>query len=213
MNFHDAISGDSNHRYRSWEHCFSCFQHHRSKKFSKDAAALNLAFYLASWGMYRASSPLFWKDYKIHLPAVKILLKPKYSKLWNPRFADPRMEDNTVNLIVDLSKELKENYTEIITNVNGTPRIYEPSPNLVTKLLLGTMGCTPACDRYFIRGFRESGLQYSEFSGRFLHQVLNFYRENCDEFHQAQQEILIESHIRYPVMKLVDMYFWKTGSG
>ncbi len=39
-----------------------------------DMLALHLGFYLASWGMYRGSSFLLQKDYKVHVPIVKIII-------------------------------------------------------------------------------------------------------------------------------------------
>ena len=38
-----------------------------------DYLTLQLAFYLASWGMYRGSSELLQKDYLIHEPIVEII--------------------------------------------------------------------------------------------------------------------------------------------
>jgi hypothetical protein len=47
----------AHHRYRSWEHCYRYF--HRSIPeaiaVDHDHAALQLGFYLASWGMCRGS--------------------------------------------------------------------------------------------------------------------------------------------------------------
>lgn len=50
-----------------------------------DYLSLQLAYYLASWGMLRGSSFLLWKDYKIHIPMVKEMLKPNMigCKVWN----------------------------------------------------------------------------------------------------------------------------------
>lgn len=75
--FNDEMRNDANHRYRSWDHCYSFFKNLYSAKNDKDVglAALHLAFYLASWGMYRGSSKLLQKDYKIHTPIVQELLK------------------------------------------------------------------------------------------------------------------------------------------
>jgi len=62
--FYKEILDDQYHRYRSWEHCYSCFQRLQSSKSEEnvDTATLHLAFYLASWGMYRGSSQLLQKD-------------------------------------------------------------------------------------------------------------------------------------------------------
>jgi len=65
-----AISKDKEHRYRSWEVCREQFE----IKNQSDSHALHLAFYLASWGMYRGSSGLLQKNHRIHTFPVKILL-------------------------------------------------------------------------------------------------------------------------------------------
>jgi len=46
-----------------------------------DHLCLHLAFYLASWGMYRGSSKLLQKDYKVHATSVKELMKKEYINL------------------------------------------------------------------------------------------------------------------------------------
>ena len=56
------------HRYKSWEHCYNFFKKISKKKLDEeelDLAQLHLAFYLASWGMYRGSSFILQKDYTI----------------------------------------------------------------------------------------------------------------------------------------------------
>lgn len=70
--FYNDLKADENGRYRSWEHCYSHFIKAReSKEVDYDYLSLQLAFYLASWGMYRGSSFLLQKDYKVHIPVVK----------------------------------------------------------------------------------------------------------------------------------------------
>lgn len=68
--FYNDLKVDENGRYRSWEHCYSHFIKARgSQEIDYDYLSLQLAFYLASWGMYRGSSFLLQKDYKVHIPA------------------------------------------------------------------------------------------------------------------------------------------------
>ena len=73
-------------RYKSWEWCHKEFLKARDllskgsvteehKDNMIDTLALHLAFYLASWGMYRASSFLIKRDYKAHKKAVSAILK------------------------------------------------------------------------------------------------------------------------------------------
>ena len=77
------INSDPNDRLRSWEHCYKSFHDARGcKTADQDYLSLMLAFYLASWGMYRGSSFLLQKDYKIHRPVLEEILKPEYDTLF-----------------------------------------------------------------------------------------------------------------------------------
>jgi hypothetical protein len=64
------------------------------KNVDYDYLSLQLSFYLASWGMYRGSSFLLQKDYKVHIPAVKELLNEKYDNLAGIKCVDFRKESN-----------------------------------------------------------------------------------------------------------------------
>lgn len=203
LSFYDRLAGDQYHRYRSWEHCYQYFQQRSlsTGKLQVETAALHLAFYLASWGMYRGSSFLLQRDYFIHCDAVKELLKPEYDPLWSATFDDDTNDETTANLICSLSDALRKTYQSI-----GTP-----TDTLITKILLGTVGCTPACDRYFILGFRHRGLRYSQFNTKFLCQVFHFCRDHINALNNVQSSISKRGDICYPVMKLIDMYFWEIG--
>ncbi len=155
---------------------------------------------------------MLWKDYRIHQRAVWELLAPAYATLWDLGFNGLARDSATAGLIVSLSEALKAIYREEITAVNGTSRVFDASDTLITKVLLGTVGCTPACDRYFIEGFRHKGLSYSRFNEQFLCKVFQFCREHQEAFSETQSLITDKSGIQYPMMKLVDMYFWEIGS-
>lgn len=75
--FYDEAQGSTNHRYRSWEHCYNYFEAPEDH----NVACLHLGFYLASWGMLRASSKLLQNDYLIHEGVVEKVLQPKYKHL------------------------------------------------------------------------------------------------------------------------------------
>jgi hypothetical protein len=87
----------------------------------------------------------------------------------------------------------------------------QATDTLVTKVLLGTVGCLPACDRYFIDGFKIAGFSYSWLNKRFVKRILQFCFDNSDGLRSEQRRIETASGVRYPFMKLVDMYFWQTG--
>ncbi|MBI4842818.1 MAG: hypothetical protein HY809_00625 [Nitrospirae bacterium] len=82
---------------------------------------------------------------------------------------------------------------------------------MVTKILLGTLGCIPAYDRYFIDGLREKGISHSKLSKNNFLAVVGFYNNNKDSFDYVQKAIEDRNKIYYPTMKLVDMYFWQIG--
>ena len=73
--YFEQTMSDPHGRYLSWEHCYKAFLENRDANDEQaiDHLALHLAFYLASWGMYRGSSFLLQKDYKVHIPVVKII--------------------------------------------------------------------------------------------------------------------------------------------
>lgn len=91
--FNETVK-DSHGRYMSWRHCYNAFVENRNDADEKmfDYLALHLAFYLASWGMYRGSSFLLQKDYKVHIPVVRILLEKNMILLWRYQRKDlPKM--------------------------------------------------------------------------------------------------------------------------
>ena len=99
-----TYNGDNytSHRYRSWEYCRQKFIDARGKSLSdqeKNELALQLAFYLASWGMYRGSSFLLSLDYTVHIPIVDIVLKKCYDGLFD---SDALIENADYETYLDL---------------------------------------------------------------------------------------------------------------
>lgn len=82
--YYDNIKKDKNHRLKSWEHCYTQFKMVFNKNElsvkGRDYLSLHLAFYLASWGMYRGSSFMLEKDYKMFYGVVELHfnMNPKY---------------------------------------------------------------------------------------------------------------------------------------
>jgi hypothetical protein len=208
-----SIARDSNHRFRSWEHCFRHFQEAKAinSPEQEDVAALHLGFYLASWGMYRGSAALLQKDYKVHLKTITKILEPNFSLLWGMDFSDEKNDGKNAGLIVKLFNAVKETYLQQFAIVQGSEE-FDATDTLISKVLLGTTGCMPACDTYFIVAFRQKGYGYSGFGESFLKRLFCFYRKNRDALTAAQKDIQAKGGICYPPMKLIDMYFWKIGS-
>jgi len=140
------------HRYRSWEHCYQFFRHRSD--IDRDVACLHLGFYLASSGMLRGSTQLLKKDYKVHREAVDLILSPQYDCLRDLSLVDAQRLQGP---LFELISSLREVYQRLLINGDGD----FSSDTLVTKALLGTLGCIPAYDRFFVRGMRNVGLTYS----------------------------------------------------
>ena len=204
LKFHRQLESDNNHRYKSWEHCYTYF---KGNKIDVDSACLHMSFYLASWGMYRGSSFLLWKDYLIHKEVVKHILENKHLQ----KVDYSKENDSHINEIFNLIRWIKNWYKENINSINGVVREINVTDTLATKIVLGTLGCVPAYDRYFIDGLRFKGLSYSRLKKSNFTQVVKYYLDNRDQFDYVNLEIIKNSGINYPAMKLVDMYFWEIG--
>ena len=87
----------------------------------------------------------------------------------------------------------------------------DASDILVTKVLLGTLGCLPACDRYFKEGFKAAGLKYSCLNSKFTCRLSQVAAKNLPTLRAIQADISSATGVRYPLMKLLDMYFWQLG--
>ena len=102
--------------------------------------------------MYRGSSFLLQKDYKVHIPVVK-------------------------------EQELKN----------------QLSFTLITKILMGTLGCVPAYDRYFIAGIKNQKVATGNYNIRSIMQLVNFYEKNADRLEPVREkmEVETEDYCRY----------------
>ena len=206
--YYGGITG-AHHRYRSWEHCYRYFHRATPEALAvdRDHAALQLGFYLASWGMYRGSSFLLQHAYTAHLGVIDQLVAPRFSVLWKQEFGAGNNDLTLMPIILEAMDAVREAYRPFAPMAEAR----QASDTLVTKVLLGTFGCLPACDRYFIEGFKSSGLQFSYPNAKFLERIARFCRDHGGELRAEQETIEHAGGIRYPLMKLVDMYFWQIG--
>jgi len=177
-------------RYNSWNHCYEAFGKIEDYKL----LSLHLGFYLASWGMYRGSSKLLERDYLVHVDAVKII-----KKYWFLR-CDLEHEVALHNLkkILNLIEELSSYYK--------TTHDVTPTDTLISKIILGTLGCLPAFDRFFVDGVKKQGNTFKTLKKKSLKGLFTFVESNQLELKNIQK-----LHPQYPIMKIVDMYFWQIG--
>jgi hypothetical protein len=191
-------------RYASFDYCFNYFQ---SRAESGALAALlrgealqlsclHLGFYLASWGMLRGSSALLQRSVRSFIPAIEALVNAP-AALWT--LDADGYSDDAIATIASFAATLRQSLHA------------GASDTLVTKVMLGTMGCVPAFDSYFKRGFRVA-----TFGPQALRKVGQFYRENADVI-EAHREPTLEfdtgqpSARLYTRAKVVDMVFFIEG--
>ena len=212
--FYDQLRNDENGRYKSWEHCYSHFMAARHLTDPDiDYLSLQLAFYLASWGMYRGSSFLLQRDYKIHTPIVKELLKDKYDDLANINWIETPDIDTKLDLLDSLTEAINGYYAEVRKSVSPDLKNEDDISNiLLTKILMGTLGCAPAYDRFFVEGIKSLGVSTGNFNLKSLDKLINFYRKNSDRLEEIRKSLHVDkSNLIYPQMKLIDMGFWQIG--
>lgn len=229
MAFYNELTENENHRFESWEHCYIKFQNAFNKESitdeEKDVLSLHLAFYLASWGMYRGSSFILQKDYKVFYPIVDLLFKErkKFNEIIINEVLDSKNTvsiESYVNEHLMLDKELETMLENIRSSVKGTVES-TVSYTLKTKIILGTYGTIPAYDRFFENGIRATKEDYNlliSHSKNGIIKLLNFAKDKLPELNNIKEQI---NHIQknkenlnnvdYPIMKIIDMYFWKIG--
>ena len=208
--FYDDARTNENGRSRSWEHCYCVFRDARTDPSPDyDYLSLHLAFYLASWGMYRGSCFIFHKDYKVHTPIVEKVLKPEYDCLFGLACADVRNSDVRAQL-KKLYDDIADYFDPIRKEVAGRVVASPVSPVLITKILLGTLGCVPAYDTFFGIGAKYLGLKEDSYRKESLLELADFYEEHNDRLEEARRGMQTDD-LTYPQMKLLDMGFWQVG--
>lgn len=189
-------------RYKSWDNCrlaFSTTQHHAYHK-------LELAFFLASWGMYRGSSGLLQRNHLVHQGAVDLLYATPSLKCTETR----EVTEADIDEIMDLKKRLCE-YYQSIPDTDG--RKISPTDTLISKIMLGTHSCIPAYDQFFINGLQTQNeyKKHASFNRESLVKLFAFAKRYEGEIANCQHYVKQKINAHYPVMKIVDMFFWQTG--
>ncbi len=209
--YYNDIKSDANGRYRSWEHCYYQFATARERATSDadiDLLSLHLAFYLASWGMYRGSSFLLQKSYQVHIPAVRLILSKEYDRLLG--IACEQIGDDEITLIFELSNKLSTYYDDVRKALCERAPQNELSHTLITKILMGTLGCVPAYDRFFCAGVKDAGVSSAMYTRNSIRRLITFYKENANELECIRQQMTV-GDLLYPQMKVIDMIFWQIG--
>jgi len=191
-------------RYSSFDYCFNYFRSH----FERDAvptltqapnlevSCLQLAFYLASWGMFRGRSQLLQRSARYYETALQVIVESP-REVWS----------------IDVDDYSSDARATILETSGRVRRALEDkaSDTLTSKIMLGVFGCVPAFDRYF-----KSGFGATTFSDGSLRRIGDFYREHASVIEAARAPTLDfqtggQTKWRYTGAKVVDMVFFIEG--
>ena len=75
---------------------------------------------------------------------------------------------------------------------------------------MGTLGCVPAYDRFFVDGIKKHKVTTGEYSLKSVLKFADFYEAHNDRLEEARHGMRTED-LTYPQMKLLDMGFWHIG--
>jgi hypothetical protein len=158
-----------NERNASFDYCYNYFQSFRENGLRESMASkenlqiscLQLAFYLASWGMLRGSAFLLEKSARHYQPLVE-LFATFDAEIWEVDVED--YNDARSRRLLLRCKE------EIATALGKSNK---PSDILISKIMLGVFGNVPAFDENFKKGFKLSSLVEKSLSS-----IFTFYDGN-----------------------------------
>jgi hypothetical protein len=159
--------------------------------------------------MYRSTSFLLKKDYRVHIKAVEIILQSDCSKALLGARCEVLCKCTNLYKLESLSIELKKYYTEVRERAKG--EISTPvSDTLISKVLLGTLACVPAYDEYFTSSVRQYGVTTGTFNKESILKLANFYQEHSNIFEKEIERMSVGGR-DYPQMTYLDMAFWQMG--
>ena len=204
-------------RDASWGYCYSFFRDHREQR---DAlrpggklhrqACMELAAYMASWGMYRGSGPLLQRSAVQFGPVVEAMVNAdaEGTSLWD----------------LDVDRYGKETFTLLeaeVSRLRGALKKWPVkdrgvTPTVVTKLMLGVYGCVPAFDDYVRQGagsfckrtITRLGQFWSE-QGKAIERVAPSGVFDFDRYKRRE----VRHDIRWTQAKVLDAVFYVAGGG
>jgi hypothetical protein len=202
--------GDRNRdsRYASFDYCFNYFQEYRERgqvaalvePAKLQESCLQLGFYLASWGMLRGSSQLLQRSVRSFVPVVEAIAAAP-ERMWTIDAGG--YSEDAITMILEFARTLRRTLHKGASNI------------LLTKIMLGTMGCVPAFDTNFKKGFKK-GFGVAKFDRESLQKVGRFYRDNAAVIDAHREFTLdfdsgLQTQRRYTQAKVVDMIFFIEG--
>lgn len=168
----DDDGGRTGKREWSWDYCFNYFGATDDPTAEMELSCLQLGYYLASWGMLRGSSWLFKNAHSRHyVQTIEAIARhtPLVAHIDLGDYSDAESRNRMVAAYNDIRTAL-------------IPARHQHA-TVVTKVMLGVWGNTPAFDTYLKKGLRRivpSADQRSlnSFTDRSLQTLGRIYTEN-----------------------------------
>jgi len=205
------IKADEHHRLRSWDHARHHFFGYASgRSGDTDLAALNLAMYLASWGMYRGSTDLLYRDYKVLVPVVGFL-KEEAANGWTDQMFSDRPAEELAKKLKGLEKALEAKLLPKLSRPDD-PHV-RVTDTLASKILLVTLACVPAFDTQVKAALKDifgSG-SADEFGARRMIHTIRLARDHTALIDSGRKIIKEGCGIDYPPTRVFDLYLWLHG--
>ena len=194
-------------RYTSFDYSYNYFRETTDLNKDIEKSCLVLGYYLASWGMLRSSSFLSKKSIKHLQPTIEYISTLDKS-VWNID-VDNYSEKN-IKIIIDIYNEVKDRLI-----VNKAKDL-----TLVSKVLLGVFGFTPAFDSYFcdsLRKISNGDCGFRKLDNNSLWFIYDFYQQNKESIDNLASQTFTTDFIsgkktktNYTKAKIIDMYgFYK----
>jgi hypothetical protein len=196
-------------RFASFDYCFNYFQSFRKRNCieklcnpeNMQQSCLQIAFFLASWGMFRGASFLLQKSVKFYSHLIEKIIETEASRLWT---IDLPYKNDDIDLLI----KTKENFQKALEKRPSQI----PSQTLVTKIMLGVYGNVPAFDNYF-----QKGMNVCKFTANNLKKISDFYLKYKEEIDNYEPIYTLDFHtgkpttLKYTNAKIVDMVGWIQG--
>jgi hypothetical protein len=206
-------------RDASWGYCFNFFQERREGGTLTDLlpgrpdhelGCLQLASYLASWGMYRGSGPLLQRSAVQYGPVLEAIVAAE-DDIW---VLDADVFDKTCwKLLESEASQIRVALDE--WPVKGKKRVSE---TVKTKIMLGVYGCVPAFDEYVrecVGGFCKNNIvKIGKFCTDHQREIaIAMSQANLETFEFSGYPTSAKTQRVWTMAKVVDALLFASGGG
>ena len=168
-----------------------------------DLLSLHMGFYLASWGMMCKSTALLQYDCKVHVPAVRAVLK--HHVLYGQGL-DALCEQKAA--LAGLCDDITAAYTD---EENQLRQFESVSDILVSKVILGTLGITPAYDRNVKQAVKAYDISADTFSPKSFRMLAHYFAEKHADTTARMTKEMQKLCPYYTRVKVINGILWVLG--